>query len=159
MTSQTYSIQGSRRSDRSPPEVSPSDKVWGSVRSLTGCPPGASVEIEPIRRQTRQPIPVLCLTLLLVVSGGCGPSRPNAVPGPRNLSGLRITCEPVDAQLFVNDAYMGETKGLDRTPIMLREGVHRIEIRRSGYFSYFATVRVARGVGQGLHVRLRKEPF
>ena len=101
---------------------------------------------------------VLTLTLTLTaIACGTKPG-PDLKPRPQ-LGGLLIICEPVQAQIFVDDKYMGTTKGLDKGPLMLSPGMHRIEIRHEGYFAHFAEVELARGVKQILRVKLRKEPF
>lgn len=73
--------------------------------------------------------------------------------------GLHILCQPTEAQIYVDDKYMGTTKGLEKHPLMLSPGMHRVEIRSEGYFAHFAEVELAHGVKQVLKVKLRKEPF
>lgn len=90
-------------------------------------------------------------------SAGTGPGESNA--GPRALQGVVLDCEPDDALIFVDDRYMGSVKGLTARPLTLAAGVHRIELRREGYFSRYLDVTVERGVKQHLRVKLRKEPF
>ena len=94
-----------------------------------------------------------CLTM-----AACGsPGKPALKPRPQ--AGLHIVCEPDDAQLYVDDQFMGTTKGLGKRPLQLQPGLHRIEIRRVGHFAHFAEVKLVRGVKQVMKVRLRKEPF
>jgi hypothetical protein len=84
-------------------------------------------------------------------------------PGPgipvRPLGGVQIRCEPTDALVYVDDQYRGSVAALGARPLMLPEGVHRIEIRRDGYFPHFAEVTTAKAVQQRLEVKLRKEPY
>ncbi len=101
------------------------------------------------------------LSLCLLIgpgAGGCG-SAPASAMKPRPLLGLHIQCQPNDAQIFVDDRYMGAVKGLDKDLLKLSPGTHRIEIRRDGYFAHFAEVSLEKGVRQRLEVKLRKEPF
>jgi len=70
-----------------------------------------------------------------------------------------VACEPADAMLFVDDKYLGTTGGLKGRPMQLPEGVHRIELRKDGYFAHLAEITIARGVQQKLAVKLRKQPF
>jgi len=77
----------------------------------------------------------------------------------RPLAGLLLACEPQDSTVYVDDKYMGSVKGLNERPLMLTEGVHRVEVRRDGYFAHFAEVKIVKGVRQQLTVKLRKEPF
>jgi hypothetical protein len=85
--------------------------------------------------------------------------RPPAQPIMRPLAGLRIVCEPPGATLFVDDRYVGVVGRLGKQPLMLPEGLHRLELRHDGYFAHFAEVTLAKGVGQRLEVKLRREPF
>jgi hypothetical protein len=94
--------------------------------------------------------------ILLFMLFGCGPA-PEAAK--LTLGGLAIRCDPPDAVLFVDDKYMGTVGSLKGRAVKLPEGVHRIEVRKEGYFSHFAEVKVAKGVRQQLEVALRKEPF
>ena len=96
--------------------------------------------------------------LACLAMAACGsPGKPAMKPRPQ--AGLHIVIEPADAQIYVNDRFMGSTKGLAKRPLQLPPGLHRIEIRRVGHFAHFAEVKLARGVKQVLKVRLRKEPF
>ena len=99
---------------------------------------------------------LLCLACQTLLA--CGPpARPVIKPRPQ--IGLHIICEPADAQLYVDDRYMGSTEGLAKRALELSPGVHRIEIRRVGHFAHFAEVTLARGVKQVLKVKMRREPF
>lgn len=101
---------------------------------------------------------LLVLPLSLLVAS-CGPSVPNTGAKVRPLAGLLVICDPQDAMIYVDDKYMGSVKGLGRRPLMLSDGVHRVEVRRDGYFAHFTEVTVAKGVRQQLKLKLRKEPF
>jgi len=94
----------------------------------------------------------------LLLGSGCGPTTPSP-KDPRILQGILIVCDPDDALIYVDDKYMGSVKGLDRRPLPVPAGAHRLEIRKDGYFAHFAEVTVAKGVRQRLKVKLRKEPF
>jgi len=96
--------------------------------------------------------------LAAAVAGACGTPGKKALK-PRALVGLYIKCQPDDAQIFVDDRYMGTVKGLDKRPLKLGVGLHRLEIRSEGYFTHFAEVKLVHGLKQDLDVKLRKEPF
>jgi len=98
---------------------------------------------------------VLPMSVLIV---SCGPTVATNLK-VRSLAGLVVICDPQDAMIYVDDKYMGSVKGLNRRPLMLSEGLHRVEVRRDGYFAHFAEVKVAKGVRQQLRLKLRKEPF
>jgi hypothetical protein len=99
----------------------------------------------------------MLLVPCLAALAGCGPRVPKM--NPRPLQGVNIECEPADAQLYLDDKFLGSVKGLDKRPLMLPEGTHRLEIRKDGYFAHFAEIKVVRGVRQRLRVKLRRVPF
>jgi hypothetical protein len=96
------------------------------------------------------------LTVLLT-SAACqvGP----ALPSPRPLGGLLLTCAPEDALVYIDDTYQGTAAAASKRPLALPAGTYRVEVRRDGYFSHFAEVVISKGVQQRLEVKLRKEPF
>ena len=88
------------------------------------------------------------LIWVLIFTFSCGHSQ--------KLSSLQINCEPKDALLFVNDKYHGTVSKLSL--IKLKQGSHRIEFRREGYFAHFAEISLGEKSAK-LVVKLRKEPF
>ena len=100
---------------------------------------------------------ITILAAVVLLTAGCGPGAPPPISVPTG--GLSVRGQPADAMLFIDDRYVGTVGGLKGRPLPLPEGVHRIEVRRDGYFAHFAEVTVARGVQQRLEVTLRKEPF
>lgn len=101
---------------------------------------------------------LLALALGLPCGSGCRTPEP-ATPPARPVGALVVACEPGDASVYVDDRFQGSVASLKTAPLSLTEGVHRIEIRREGYFSHYSEVTVSKGVRQSLEVRLRKEPF
>jgi hypothetical protein len=98
------------------------------------------------------------LVILLLAFSACRPPGPPALT-PRPLGGILIQCEPRDAQIYVDETYSGGTQHLAKEPLLLSEGVHRLEIRSEGYFSHYFEVKVVNGLRQRLKVTLRKEPY
>lgn len=96
----------------------------------------------------------LLAALLLMSCGAAGLSVK-----ARPLAGLLVQCDPGDAVIYVDDKYMGSVKGLGTKALMLPEGVHRVEVRKDGYFAHFTEVKMVKGVRQQLRLKLRKEPF
>lgn len=107
------------------------------------------------RRTLTAALVVLVCSALMA---SCGHSGANNLK-VRPLAGLLVICEPQDAMIYVDDKYMGSVKGLNRNPLMLTEGVHRVEVRKDGYFAHFTEVKVVNGVRQQLKLKLRNEPF
>jgi len=109
---------------------------------------------------TRQVAPVaqaLVGGALLVLCQGCPTGA--APPRPRPLGGLVVRCQPADAMIYVDDHLEGSASSFGQRPLALPLGFHRVEIRRDGYYPYFAEVTVVEGVRQQLEVQLRREPF
>jgi hypothetical protein len=101
--------------------------------------------------------------LLAVLSVGtlesCQSTSRAQLEPPRPTAALDISCFPADALVYVNDIYAGSAVSLKKHPLILPEGMHRIELRRDGYFSHFEEVRLQRAERKRLGVKLRKEPF
>ena len=97
------------------------------------------------------------LPLLLAACPGCHTGGSEMRPRP--LGGLLIRCEPSDALVYVDDHLEGNASRLAEQALAVPEGVHRVEIRKDGFFPHFAEVTVVRGVRQQIEVTLRKEPF
>lgn len=96
------------------------------------------------------------VALLLVSCSGC-PGRGDV--DPRLLGRLIIVSDPPEALIFVDDRYLGTVRGLRGRALALRPGTRRLEVRREGYFAFYADVKIARGVRKRLVIKLRKEPF
>lgn len=99
----------------------------------------------------------LMVALLLLAScSACPARRPVTV---RALGGLLLDCQPKDAELYVDDRYVGVVRDFGGRAIQLRVGVRRLQLSRDGYFDHFAEVRVVKGVRQKLQIKLRRRPF
>jgi hypothetical protein len=98
----------------------------------------------------------LLLQLLLLFAGGCGARSPGTT---RPLGGLLVVCEPAEAEIYVDDRFLGTVAAQRGRPLMLAPGPRRIELRHRGYFAHYAEVELVRGVRQRIEVRLRKRPF
>jgi hypothetical protein len=99
------------------------------------------------------------VALVVVAASALAGCPPPGTPPARPLGGLAVACEPDDAQLFVDDRFVGSVASLRQRSLQLPEGLHRIELRRDGFFPHFAEVTTVKGVRQKLEVRLRKEPY
>jgi hypothetical protein len=105
----------------------------------------------------RRALLLAALALSILVSSACGPRT--GVESARPLGGLLIACDPSDALLYVDDKYMGTVAGLATKPLPLPVGLHRLELRKEGFFAHFAEITVAKGLRHKLEIKLRKEPF
>jgi hypothetical protein len=73
---------------------------------------------------------------------------------------VRFTCRPTDALIFINDRFLGSVAGLRGRPLIVPAGrEYRLELRRDGYFSYFAEIKPRPGAAPPMDVELRPEPF
>ncbi|MCA9668191.1 MAG: PEGA domain-containing protein [Myxococcales bacterium] len=98
---------------------------------------------------------LLCAALCIVCTA-CPPRRPTTV---RAVGGVLLDCQPKDAELYVDDRYVGVIKHFRGRAIRLRVGLRRLQLSRDGYFDHFAEVRVVKGVRQKLQIKLRRQPF
>ena len=87
-----------------------------------------------------------------------GERTPPPAGGQRDDFGtLAIRVQPGDAEILIDgERWDGSADGGSRLSVELGEGPHRIEIRREGYRSYTANVRIRRGQTETLNVSLTK---
>jgi len=67
---------------------------------------------------------------------------------------LAIQVQPGDAEIQIDGERWDGSDGGSRLSVQLAEGAHRVEIRKSGYRTYTANVRVRRGQTEPLNVSL-----
>jgi hypothetical protein len=67
---------------------------------------------------------------------------------------LAIRVQPADAEVLIDGERWDGSEGGSRLSVQLVDGPHRIEIRREGYRSYTANVRIRRGQTETLNVSL-----
>jgi hypothetical protein len=86
--------------------------------------------------------------------------RPAAPPRGRergeDFGTLAIRVQPADAEILIDGERWDGSEGGSRLSVQLAEGPHRIEIRRDGYRSYTANVRIRSGQTEPLNVSLTK---
>jgi hypothetical protein len=86
------------------------------------------------------------------------PDRAGPPPGGRDqrddFGTLAIRVQPGDAEILIDGERWDGTEGGSRLSVQLSEGPHRIEVRREGYRSYTANVRISRGRTEALNVSL-----
>lgn len=74
---------------------------------------------------------------------------------PREYGAIAVRVQPADAEVLVDgEAWQSPEAG--SITLQLAEGSHRVEVRRSGYRTYSADVRVRRGETTTLNVSLSK---
>jgi hypothetical protein len=90
------------------------------------------------------------------------------VPAPRRGAGqappaqsgeygsLAVRVQPLDAEVFV-DGEAWQSPDAGSITLQLSEGVHRVEVRKQGYRTYSAEVRVRRGDSTSVNVSLSRE--
>jgi hypothetical protein len=91
----------------------------------------------------------------LVTIAGCAHQSEQV----RHVGGVVIDCKPADAEILVNDQYIGTVAQFDERAISLPVGLVRLELRRDGYFSAYRELHVVAGLRQSLSVELRPRPF
>ena len=100
---------------------------------------------------------------------GCAASGPEQVRSPaadrarealrasRSRSGnLRLRCEPVDADVYLDGVVQGVCTDFSGEPrgLQVGEGLHHIEVKKDGYFPY-TTYYEPNNTSLGLTIRLR----
>ena len=78
-------------------------------------------------------------------------------PTAESFGSLAIRVQPGDAEVLVDGERWETPAGGERLVLQLSEGVHRVEIRRSGYRTYSTTVHVREGDTTPLNVSLARE--
>ena len=92
-----------------------------------------------------------------------GPARtPGPVPSvrrgePNAFGALSIRVQPGDAEILVDGERWDTSEGSNRIEIELADGPHQIEIRKDGYRSYSATIRIRAGHTETLNVSLSRD--
>jgi hypothetical protein len=88
------------------------------------------------------------------------PRRPGVAAGPRyqaeEYGAIEIRVQPSDAEILVNGERWESTEP-GSLSIDVADGVHRVEIRRQGFRTYSADVRVVRGQVTTVNVSLSPE--
>jgi hypothetical protein len=79
---------------------------------------------------------------------------PNRPGRPSDFGSLLVRVRPSDATVVVDGETWTAREGEDQFVIELAEGPHRIEVRKEGYQTYSATVRVRPGESVRLNVSL-----
>ena len=72
--------------------------------------------------------------------------------GPEDLSLLEISCEPPDAEIHVDDRYMGTLQQWRGGVVPLKPGAHRVEVSREGFLPYRLDLRAE--TGRRYHLQL-----
>jgi hypothetical protein len=92
---------------------------------------------------------------------GTGPAEPTGASAREPLTSgygsVSIRVLPGDADVFV-DGNHWDGPGEERLQIRLATGVHRIEVRKSGYRGYLTEVTIREDEAAPLNVALTKEP-
>lgn len=88
------------------------------------------------------------LILVLALSLGCAHGRPSQAP-PTSL--LQVHSETSDAEVWVDGQYIGQVTAVSGH-LRLAPGVHRVEVRKPGYFPVQRTVQVDRRGGGSVAV-------
>jgi hypothetical protein len=84
------------------------------------------------------------------------PSQAVVVVEPRDYGSLAIRVQPMDAQVVV-DGESWQSPEAGSITLQLSEGNHRIEVRKEGFRTYSADVRVRRGETMSVNVSLSRQ--
>lgn len=72
---------------------------------------------------------------------------------------LYILCDHDDAQIYIDDRYLGVASSFKKSPITLRVGNHRIEVQKKNYFNSYHDIKIASGMMHRLTIHLQREPL
>jgi hypothetical protein len=92
---------------------------------------------------------VLAVGLAGLVSLGC------ATMAPYGAVGMRVESNLPDATVWVDDVLVGNVSDWARDGKHIRSGFHRIEVRHSGYYSFFKEVELPEGAQAIVNAQLR----
>jgi hypothetical protein len=91
------------------------------------------------------------------------PSGDRYAPPPRvarergEYGAIAIRVQPADAEILIDGEPWRPSEAQDRLVVDLAEGPHRVEVRKEGFRSYTANVRIRRGETYTLNVSLKQE--
>ena len=74
---------------------------------------------------------------------------------PYGAVGMRVESNVPDATVWVDDILVGNVSDWARDGKHIRAGFHRIEIRHSGYYSFFKEVELPEGAHTVVNAQLR----
>lgn len=74
---------------------------------------------------------------------------------PYGAVGMRVESNVPDATVWVDDILVGNVSDWAREGKHIRSGYHRIEIRHSGYYSFFKEVELPEGAKTVVNAQLR----
>ena len=97
------------------------------------------------------------------VDPGASPDPRNPGPEPRGPSPaaqgfgqLSLRVQPVDAEVLIDGEKWEGAAAAERLDVQLSAGLHRLEIRKDGYRSYFTDVTIGNGQSRTLNVALTR---
>jgi PEGA domain len=91
----------------------------------------------------------LAALLAIATALGC------ATAIPYGAVGLRVDSNVPDATVWVDDVLVGNAADWARDGKHIRSGFHRIEIRHTGYYSFFQEVELPEGAHTVVNAKLR----
>jgi hypothetical protein len=83
-------------------------------------------------------------------------NSPDIVRGSDQYGSLAVRVQPLDAEVLV-DGESWQSPDAGSLTLQLSEGVHRVQVRKQGYRTYSAEVRVRRGDSTSVNVSLSRE--
>lgn len=96
---------------------------------------------------------IFCIFLI----GSCGLPQETR-RGVGNEGFLIIQAIPDDAEIYINGELVGKAEQFQKTPLELRSGTHKVEIRKAGYSSEFREIFVGNQSRHTIKVNLKKLP-
>jgi PEGA domain-containing protein len=86
------------------------------------------------------------------------PAPPPARGNSDAFGTLAVRVQPADAEIVIDGERWDSPQGGSRLQVQLVEGPHRVEIRKEGFRTYTANLRIRRGETETLNVSLNQVP-
>lgn len=95
------------------------------------------------------------ILMALALVAACGYPK-ETLRGVGHEGFLLIVANPSDAEVYINGEKMGMASDFESSPLELRSGTHKVEIRRAGYLPDIRDVFVGNQSRHTLKVNLKK---
>lgn len=101
---------------------------------------------------------LLIILAAFLISSCCGMPK-KSVSTVANAGFVKITADPEDADVYVNDAHVGKAAEFNgkKQVLELSAGRYKIELKKDGYYNYSREMMVGAGATEDLKVTLEKK--
>jgi len=97
-------------------------------------------------------------SIAIVITALLAPACAGTQRANENTASLRTIVVPANAVVQVDEQFAGSARALDKRPLAVRPGKHRVTVEAPGFFPHDLEVDLAPGVTT-VEVKLRKTPL